>query len=90
MPSLPKSFILYGTSACHLCEQAKAIFVDVVPPHIGVLEEIDISTSDALMERYGVRIPVLAISVREEQRELNWPFDAVALGEFVDAAIDAC
>lgn len=86
---MPYSFILYSTSACHLCEQAAEIFHDVVPPHIGVLNEVDISTSDDLMERYGVRIPVLkALTPSGEHRELGWPFDVVDLGEFVDAVID--
>ena len=70
---------LYGTSACHLCEVAEALLAQLlaelaedVRPSI---ELIDIADSDALIERYGTRIPVLR---RERDGvELVWPFDAV-------------
>ena len=68
--------ILYGTSACHLCEQAAALLQAA-----GLeFEEVDISESDALFERYGVTIPVLK---REDGVELNWPFDTASLCQFV-------
>jgi hypothetical protein len=90
MVVLPHSFLLYGTSACHLCDEAKALFLAVVPAEIALLQEVDISASDALVELYGVRIPVLSgLTASGEQRELGWPFDEVQLGEFVDAVIDA-
>jgi hypothetical protein len=37
------------------------------------LQEVEISDSEALMARYGVRIPVLARA--DDQREIGWPFD---------------
>lgn len=68
-----KNLILYSTVGCHLCEQA----LDVITPLLTEeykLREIDISDSDALMERYGIRIPVIA---REpDGAEINWPFDS--------------
>ena len=36
-----------------------------------VVEAVDISASEDLMLRYGVRIPVLQ---HPDGRELNWPF----------------
>ncbi|HWK54552.1 MAG TPA: glutaredoxin family protein [Hyphomicrobiales bacterium] len=81
-------FTLYGTSACHLCEQAEALFGEVVPAAVAQLELVDVSATEALMECYGLRIPVLAGSTANARRELSWPFDAVALGEFVDAVLD--
>ncbi|MBT3411514.1 MAG: glutaredoxin family protein, partial [Halieaceae bacterium] len=40
----------------------------------------DVSESDVLFERYGLTIPVLK---REDDAELNWPFDAARLAAFV-------
>jgi len=74
--------VLYGTSACHLCEQAEALLVAALPTGGGVCyRKVDISTDDALFERYGWIIPVLA---RPDGKELSWPFDGVILGEFID------
>lgn len=67
---------LYGTSACHLCELAAGL----LDKSSAEFEEIDISGSDALFERYGMIIPVLR---REDGQELNWPFDQQALRGFL-------
>ena len=76
-----KIFKLYGTSACHLCELAQAMVASqqAVLDNIEVMEE-DISGSDAMFERYGMRIPVLR---HPDQRELNWPFSIEQLEEFL-------
>jgi hypothetical protein len=67
-----KNYKLYGTSACHLCELAQAMTMaeELLRADL-VVEDVDISESDILMERYGVRIPVLR---HPDGRELNWPF----------------
>lgn len=69
--------VLYGTTFCHLCEQAEAVL-----QAIGVeAEHIDIAEDDALLEMYGVRIPVMK---REDTgEELGWPFDAAAVRRFI-------
>jgi len=75
------SYTLFGTTACHLCEVAEEMLVSLCEanPDI-VFQKVDISDSDALFERYGIRIPVL----RDEQgRELGWPFTAAQLDAFV-------
>ncbi len=46
------------------------------------VELIDIADSDGLIERYGQRIPVLAC----EAGELDWPFDAKAVCDWVGQA----
>lgn len=68
---------LYGTSACHLCELAEALLAQLLAgfdearrPRI---ELVDIADDDALIDRYGSRIPVLR---RADGAELAWPFDA--------------
>ncbi len=49
---------LYSKPGCHLCEQAREV-IDRVCADLGVsYEEIDITTSPALMEAYGEQIPV--------------------------------
>jgi hypothetical protein len=71
---------LYSTLGCHLCEQAKSILWPLLLQYQYELVEIDIATSDELIERYGIRIPVLQNS--DYSQELNWPFDSHAVEEF--------
>ncbi|HEY8354025.1 MAG TPA: glutaredoxin family protein [Methylophilaceae bacterium] len=74
-------FILYGTSACHLCEQAlealSSLKYDIE------LTMTDVSENDLLLERYGLRIPVLRHSM--SGNELNWPFGPDELCRFLDS-----
>ncbi len=76
MPANRKTLILYSTSACHLCETAHAL----ISPFLAQLEidikEVDISESDSLIERYGIRIPVLKFADAADGKELDWPFNA--------------
>lgn len=74
---------LYSTSGCHLCEIAMALLKDTLNPLYFTIEEVDISESETLMERYGVRIPVLADE--KSGKELGWPFDRAQLVEYVEA-----
>lgn len=76
-----KTFVLYSTSACHLCELALAMIEEQASGdgHI-VCEERDISVSDTLFERYGLLIPVLQ---HPDKRELNWPFSPGQLRKFL-------
>ncbi len=68
---------LYGTSCCHLCEEAAAVLSEV-----GIeAEHIDIAEDDELVERYGTRIPVLKRG--DTGNELGWPFDAAAVLRFL-------
>ncbi len=77
---LTKPFILYGTSACHLCEMAEALIESLVGSDCNlVYEKHDIAGSDELFERYGLHIPVLQ---HPAGVELFWPFDADSLREF--------
>ena len=75
------NYILYGTSACHLCEQAEAI-ISALPSPLNV-QKIDIAEDEQLSERYGIRIPVLKST--HTQRELNWPFTTDDLLSFIQA-----
>lgn len=74
--------MLYSTSACHLCEQAR-VLVEPLLGHAVELEIVDISDSDELFQRYGLSIPVL----REEPSgfELGWPFDAAQVQRWLSS-----
>ncbi|BCK87166.1 hypothetical protein MIZ01_0937 [Sideroxyarcus emersonii] len=68
---------LYGTEFCHLCDEAKAILREA-----GIeASYIDIADDDELLEKYGVRIPVL-LRV-DTGAELGWPFDTMAASRFL-------
>ena len=70
---------LFGRPDCHLCEVAAALLDEVLP---GVpFEAVDIEIELSLIMRYGQRVPVLLRT--DTQAELGWPFDAVALEEFL-------
>lgn len=40
---------------------------------------VDVAGQDALIERYGERLPVLLASQGGAQQELDWPFDAASV-----------
>ena len=71
--------ILYSTSHCHLCELAHALVAESTE-HIA-LKVIDVADDNALLARYGVRIPVL--QRLDNKAELNWPFNAADILEFL-------
>lgn len=62
---------LYTTLGCHLCEDAKAI-AEPMTTQLGLtLHEVEIADDPALLERYGIRIPVVQL---DSGVELGWPF----------------
>lgn len=71
-------FVLYGTLGCHLCDEAERLLAHLLEaqPALGHwrIAVEDIGDDDALIERYGVRIPVLR--AERSGAELGWPFDA--------------
>lgn len=67
------TLLLYSTSHCHLCEQAQVILGEVCSANGITVREVEIADDEALLDRYGLRIPVVAIKSTGE--ELNWPFD---------------
>ncbi len=72
-----KTLYLYTTLGCHLCEQAQAMVEPLLPEYGFSIQAIDIADSGDLIERYGVRIPVLFRP--DKQQELGWPFDTAQL-----------
>lgn len=70
---------LYTTLGCHLCEQLEALLVTLAAEEVE-LERMEISADDALVERYGMRIPVLADDAGEE---LDRGFEAERLATWL-------
>lgn len=81
---MSKVLNLYTTLGCHLCEQALAIVHPLVAEKGIELKLVEISESEALVEQYGIRIPVIRLEGREE--ELGWPFDQAAAEEYLALA----
>lgn len=77
------NYILYGTSACHLCEEAEAIIHPIQQRFGWMLQKIDIAESDTLIAEYGTRIPVLYCKIT--MQSLEWPFDESKLMQFINA-----
>lgn len=56
---------LYGKPECCLCDQAMAVLEDACRHVPFDIEKKDISGDAALVERYGLSIPVIMIDGRE-------------------------
>lgn len=73
---------LFTTVGCHLCEEALGLLTTLVESGFNFdIEEVDIADSETLMERYGIRIPV--IKVIDHDDELGWPFEIEQLQTFL-------
>lgn len=70
------------TQDCTLCETALDVLLGV--PELGGMQvrTRDIALDDEAVATYGERIPVL----RYHGAELDWPFDAPAVAQFVQVA----
>ena len=74
--------LLFGTSGCHLCEQAKEIIQDCLTERFDKwIEIIDIAEFEQWQTQYAIRIPVLYHP--ETRNELGWPFDRTQVKEFI-------
>ncbi len=64
---------------CHLCELAKDQITPLLRTCDLQLVEIDIADDETLLERYGVKIPVIRlvadVGKDEDSADLGWPFD---------------
>ena len=69
-----RTIIFFTTKGCHLCERAEKLLLALMQTHDLILESVDISDSEALVERYGILIPV--IKDKKTEKELHWPFEA--------------
>lgn len=76
---------LLGTRGCHLCDDAERLLVTVAAARAVHWRYLDIAEDDALITRYGERIPVLrAVSRDGVEREASWPFSLLDVLRLVD------
>lgn len=75
------SLTFYTTAGCHLCEYAAEMLVHLKQHSDVTVNEIDIASDEVLVDRYGIRIPV----VRREPdgEELGWPFSYEELANLI-------
>ena len=50
---------LYERDGCHLCDEARVLLDEMLG--IGAYQRVDIETDDALVLRYGFRVPVIGV-----------------------------
>ena len=69
--SAPTPWLLYGTSECHLCDQAEQLLTQLAQALPIQWQRQDITLLDqSLYARLEQRIPVLFVGTQE----LQWPF----------------
>jgi glutaredoxin len=67
-PVEPRLVTLYSRPGCHLCEDAEHILRTLLPGAGYHLEVVDIESDDALLRRYMLEIPVVAVDGQEVAR----------------------
>ena len=72
---------LFTTRGCHLCEEAELLLLQAAQSLPVTVMAVEISEDPALVERYGIRIPV--VRRQDDGRELGWPFDLDGLLQFL-------
>jgi glutaredoxin len=60
-----RTVTLYTRPGCHLCDDARAVLLDLRERAPFTLDEVDIESDDALHARYLERIPVIALDGEE-------------------------
>jgi hypothetical protein len=85
----PPRVVLYMKPGCHLCEQAEADLARLRARQPHTLLLVDITSDAELMERYGLRIPVLAAAGYEYDAPLDATLVGHALAEASRAAAAA-
>ncbi len=75
------SLTFYTTLGCHLCEEAWELLQAWLAEHdVDVdVQAVEIASDPDLIDRYGIRIPVVAVG----EDELQCPFDAAELNVFL-------
>ena len=78
---MANSLTIYTGPNCHLCEQAKAILYPLLTEKGWNLAQVNIQDDELLKEKYGIRIPVVALPNGEEK---GWPFTAAQIARMLD------
>ena len=84
----PADLLFFTTLGCHLCEQAEQMLGSVAHSQRAELavDVIDIADDAALVENYGIRLPVFKRVC--DGGELGWPFGEEQLVHFLAGAVD--
>jgi hypothetical protein len=77
-PAMRPPLVLYQRDYCHLCDQALAVMAQACAPDF---DSVWVDDDEGLEARYGTRVPVLRDN--RDGRELDWPFDAEAVRQFL-------
>lgn len=75
-----RTLTLLSTEHCTLCELALDLLISMPELRGLTLRVQDVADDEALLERYGARLPVL----RWGGRELDWPFGADDVATLVE------
>ena len=55
-----RSVVLYERAGCHLCDEVRGLLDAMLGS--GAYQRVDIDTDDALILRYGFRVPVVSLN----------------------------
>ena len=72
----PPRVVLYSKPGCHLCDDAREVIAAVCAELGESFDEVDITTSEELMQSFGEQIPVTFVD--GEQHDF-WRVDAKRL-----------
>lgn len=78
-PAAGRALTLLSTEHCSLCERALDLLLSMPELRGLTLRVVDVAEDEALLERYGPRLPVLIWA----ERELDWPFGAAEVAGLV-------
>ncbi len=70
----PTKLELLGTQGCHLCEVAERLVRRVAPQANVRIEYVDIADDPALVDEFGMAIPVMRLANSATAGTLGWPF----------------
>lgn len=71
---------LLSTDHCTLCERALDLLTSMPELRGRRLDVVDVADDEALLARYGERLPVLQVG----GRELDWPFSRDELARLLE------
>lgn len=69
-------YILFGTSGCHLCEEAETLLDKMQISY----DYLDIMDKEVWQAEYGLTIPVI---FHDSKGKLYWPFDEEKIRNFL-------
>lgn len=81
---MQKVYILYGTSGCHLCDEAETMIITAIKSDAVIYIKKDIVEDNNLLQKYALTIPVFKCVTT--QQELNWPFTDETIRRFIDVS----